>query len=189
MSVYFVSALLPSAVHVRQPCDRLRFESQGIRKRSYDCRTNSQCRPIYRNVAKRITTCPIYLLSACNFFLDRAAVVRIRTTVVRVRTAAVRTTYEINNRLRLPAVRLSYEFATQLHVDLSQRRKEDFDMPIVRAICLRFFQIARLRINLFDSRTNLYGSRTTIASHSQHLIDMWVSPLTLRIRTSLARLQ
>ena len=63
---YYVKALFTRAV--RQPCDRLRLETQGIRKRSYGCRTNSQRRTIDRNVARRISTCPFFLRSACEFF-------------------------------------------------------------------------------------------------------------------------
>ena len=89
-----VKALFTSAV--RQPHDRLRLELQGIRKGSYGCRTNSQCRTIDRNVQGgfRHTHFSCDLLAIC---LDRTAAVRIRTAVLRNRTGAVRTTYEINN--------------------------------------------------------------------------------------------
>ena len=51
---------------VQQPCDRLRLESQGICKRSYSCRTNSQRRTIDCNVARMISRCLFSLRSACE---------------------------------------------------------------------------------------------------------------------------
>jgi len=66
-------ALFTSAV--RQLCDRLRLESQEIRKRSYGWPTNSQRLTIYRyrNVARWISTYHISIFFAiCLRFLEIA---------------------------------------------------------------------------------------------------------------------
>ena len=54
-------------------------------------------------------------------------------------------------------IRLSYEVVTPY--DLSQRRKEDFDMLIALAICLRLLRSHGCRTNSCGSLTNSFGSR------------------------------
>ena len=54
-------------------------------------------------------------------------------------------------------VRLSYEFVTPY--DLSQRRKQDFGMPNLLAIRLRFLRLHDCLTNSYDTRTNSYDSR------------------------------
>jgi len=68
---------------------------------------NSQCRTIDRNVARRISTCPFFLQSACDF-LDLTATVPICTAAVLISSAAVRTTYEINNDFGLGKMSLKH---------------------------------------------------------------------------------